>query len=229
MLLLGGCNQLASTTANVEGVRAYQTGNYEAARQRFNEALASDPGGADSYYNLAATYHRLGKLQNNPADLKQAEGLYNQCLDRNPNHTDCYRSLAVLLVDTGRPDAAVRLLEGWGVKNPTRADPKIETARVLEELGDREKAVERLHAALTVEPNNARALTALGRLREESGDLAQALTNYQRSLAVNRFQPHVLARVAVLQATVGGAAPVGSSTPAGQTRVVDQPQRSNRY
>ena len=41
LLMLSGCNQLASSTANVEGVRAYQTGNYEAAREQFSTALAA--------------------------------------------------------------------------------------------------------------------------------------------------------------------------------------------
>ncbi len=72
--------------------------------------------------------------------------------------------------------------------------------------------------AITINPHNARALAALGKLREESGDTTQALTNYQRSLAYNRNQPQVAARVAALQnATSGG--PV--MTPSGGTRTVN--------
>lgn len=229
VLLLSGCNQLASTTANMEGVRAYQTGNYELARQQFNRALAADPAGAKGYYNLAATYHRLGKLQNNPANLKEAENLYNQCLDRDPNNVACYRSLAVLLVQTGRPDAAIRLLQGWSARNPNQAAPKIEMARLFEEQGQRDKALAELQQALTVEPNNARALCALGRLREESGQLTQALADYQRALAVNRYQPQVQARVAALQATTRSSALAGAPPPAAAARTAERPKRSNRY
>jgi hypothetical protein len=66
----------------------------------------------------------------------------------------------------------------------------------------------------------------LGKLREASGELEQALADYRRSLAVSRFQPDVLARVAILQATLGG--PV-AGVPSQETRLVGQPPRTGRY
>lgn len=221
-----GCQQVASTAINADGVRLYQQGDYQAASQRFMHAMATDPTDADSYYNLAATHHRLGKLLGREDDLKQAENLYNQCLDRNPDSVECHRALAVLLNETNRPDAAKRLLEGWAARNPNQADPKIELARLHEELGESDKARQRLQEALAFEPNNPRALTALGKLREASGEFEQALAVYQRSLQINRFQPEVLARVAVLQTTVGnGVAP----PPPVNNRIVTQPDRPPRY
>jgi tetratricopeptide (TPR) repeat protein len=208
-------------------VRRYQQGDYYGARQRFSQALSLSPTDANGYYNLAATHHRLGKLTNQEADLRQAENLYNQCLDRDPNHVDCHRGLAVLLADTGRPEAAIRLLEGWSARNVSSAEPKVELARLHQELGDRTKAIRALEEALVIEPHNARALAALGRLREEEGDLQQALANYQRSLSIDRFQPQVLARVAMLQAAATITAPVPPA--AAETRVVDQTPRLNRY
>ena len=66
---------------------------------QFQEATYDDPCDADGYYNLAATYHRIGRLEHRQADLNQAECYYNQCLDRNPNHVNCHRGLAVLLAE----------------------------------------------------------------------------------------------------------------------------------
>jgi tetratricopeptide (TPR) repeat protein len=220
-----GCNNFSATATNVDGVRLYERGDYQAAMQRFGQALAYDPTDADGYYNLAVTRHRLGKISAQEQEFRQAESLYNQCLDRDPNHVDCYRGLAVLLVDTKRQDAAVRLLEGWSQRSPTSAEPKIELARLHQDLGDRATAARKLEEAVSIEPYNARALTALGHLRESSGDIAQALANYQRSLAVNQQQPQVAARVAALQ----GVASQPATSPPGDTRVVDQPQRSSRY
>lgn len=225
LLLACGCQQVASTAINADGVRLYKQGDYQAASKRFMRAMATNPTDADCYYNLAATHHRLGKLLGQDPEMKQAENLYNQCLDRHPNHVDCYRGLAVLLLDTNRPDAAVRLLEGWAAREPDAADPKIELARLEEELGDRDKAKMRLQEALAVDPDNARALSALGKLRESTGELEQALTVYQRSLQINRFQPEVQARVAVLQTTTGH----NVSAPAGKTRLVNQQGRTTRY
>ena len=197
---LSGCSNMASQAANVEGVRLYQQGNYQQASDRFQQAIAQDPASPEGYYNLAASLHKTGTLYNRPADLQQAEVLYNQCLERDPNHAEAHRGLAVLLNETGRQPEAFRLLNSWAAANPKSPEPKIELARLLEETGQTEQAKTQLVEALTVDPHNARALTALGRLRDQSGNYAQALSDYQRSLAVNRFQPEVAARVAQLQA-----------------------------
>ena len=225
-LASAGCSNFASQAANVEGVRLYQQGNYQQASDLFQRAIAQDPNLPDGYYNLAASLHKTATLYNRPGDLRQAETLYNQCLERNPDHTECYRGLAVLLNESGRQEEAFRLMNNWVALSPQLPDPKIELARLLEETGQVEQAKAQLVDALTVEPHNARALTALGRLRDESGDHAQALANYQRSLTLNRFQPEVAARVAQLQAAVG--APV-STAPSTDTRTANGWQPSVRY
>lgn len=224
-----GCNQVNSQALNAEGVRLYQQGNYAQAAGKFQEAIASDDRSATSYYNLAAALHKSGKLAGNQADLQQAERLYNQCLEYDPNHTECYRGLAVLLAETGRQDASYRLLEGWAARSPKLADPRIELARMLEESNNLDQATSRLVEAVAIDPHNARALTALGRLREVSGDRAQALANYQRSLAINRYQPEITARVAALQAAGAGAVPPPLVSPTPQTLTAEQWQSSTRY
>jgi Flp pilus assembly protein TadD len=218
---LTGCNNFASQASNVEGVRLYQQGNFQQASDRFMHAIAQDPKSPEGYYNLGASLHKSGTLYNRPADLQQAETVYNQCLERDPNHAECHRALAVLLTETGRQEDAFRLLNNWAAASPQFADPKVELARLLEEVGQPDQAKAQLVNALTVEPHNARALTALGRLRDQSGDHAQALANYQRSLSLNGYQPEVAARVAQLQMsaapppTAGVAIPVGPATASG--------------
>ena len=217
--LASGCNFMAQGQ-NVEGVRLFQQGNYQAAAQKFQEAIQRDPANADGYYNLASTYHRLGKLNERAADLQQAETLYNQCLDHNPNHEDCYRGLAVLLVETNRSDKAITLVKGWSDQSPTLAAPKIELARLCEEFGNPDQAKNHLRDALVLAPDEPRALAALGKLHEQSGNTAQALAVYQRSLARNQFQPLVAQRVASLQAAGGAGQTI--TTPGG-TRMVTTP------
>jgi tetratricopeptide (TPR) repeat protein len=212
--LAGGCG-LNSQAQNASGVRLYQQGFYQGAQQRFQQAIYNDPTNADSYYNMAASYHKQAAQTQQAGDLEQAESYYNLCLDYNPNHRDCYRGLAVLLSEQGRSEEAFRLMEGWALRNPAMADPKVELARLFEEYGDKEAAQEHLLEALNVDPNNSRALAALGKLREQSGQPEQALAVYQRSLMNNRFQPEVAARVATLQPVYGsrvlGAPTVGGS------------------
>ncbi|MBX3426756.1 MAG: tetratricopeptide repeat protein [Pirellulales bacterium] len=219
---------MTSTALNAEGVRLYQRGDYVQSVDKFQKAIAANPREGTSYYNLAAAMHKSGKTYNRPQDLQQAERLYNQCLDYDGNHADCYRGLAVLLTETGRQDAAFRLLDGWAARSPQNPESRIELARLLEESQNYPLATTRLVEALSIDPNNARALTALGRLREMAGDKTQALANYQRSLAANRFQPEVAARVAALQAAGAGNAPMFAA-PQQPTRTVDRWNDAVRY
>lgn len=215
-----GCGGAAANGYNVAGVRLYQQGQYQAALQQFQMAQSTQPNNADSYYNLASTVHRLGVAQRDPKLLGQAETLYNQCLDMDANHADCYRALAVLLVETNRSDKAFTLVKNWVASNPRSAESRIELARLYEEFGDRDSATTFLQQALALEQNNPRAWAALGKLREEAGDVQQALANYQRSLNLNRNQPGLPERVATLQRQAGGL-PFGVS-PNG-TRTVTNP------
>ena len=210
--VLVGCGSFTSQGLNSEGVRLFDQTHYSEALREFHQALEHDPSNADSYYNLAATYHRLGVLGGQAADLAQAERYYDLCLDRDPDHRECYRGKAVLLVQKNRSEEAFRLLQGWADRKATSPEPMIELARLYEEFGDRNRAKQQLADALRVDSTNARALAAMGRLREQDGDPVQALANYQQSLLANQFQPDVTSRVIALQSSVGGGyAPVTSS------------------
>lgn len=224
LLSFTGCNMMSSGQ-NIEGVRLLQQGHTQAALQRFQQVAASNPTNADAQYNLAATYHRIGKQTGSEQQLQQAEQLYNQCLDLDPNHVDCRRGLAVLLVDTKRTDRAFNLLKNWVAGEPQSADARIELARLYQEHGDIETAKLHLNQALLVNASNYRAWAALGSIREEQNQPSQALANYQRSLQLNNFQPRVAERVASLsRAAIGGV----DGTIPGNTRVVTGPTET-RY
>ena len=214
-----GC-RWAANGKNSMGARLYEQGQYTAALQQFQKVIETDPHNPDGYYNLAATTHRLGNQRGETELIQQAEALYNQCLDYEPDHVECHRGLAVLLVDTGRADRAFALLKNWSAQNPTYSEARVELARLYEEYGEPQTALKYLEDSVQLDANNARAWLALGRLREKSGDLQQALQNYQRSLALNSSQPAAAQRVASLSqvlnasyhATPGGtqiASPVG--------------------
>ena len=201
LCLAAGCADFAAQGRNAQGVRLFTQARYHEALQQFHEATYTDSLDPDGYYNLAATYHRLGVLEDRQSDLDQAENYYNQCLDREPDHCECYRGLAVLLAEQGRNEEAFRLLEGWVDREPSGSEAKIELARLFQEFGDRAAAKEHLIDALQVEPDNPRALAALGKIREDMGESEQALVDYQRSLWHDRFQPQVASRIAALRAT----------------------------
>jgi len=215
LLLLGntGC-RMVSQGRNVDGVRYFQQGQYPVALQRFESALTIDPQNPDTYYNKAATYHRMGLATRDQAVLQQAESLYNQCLNISPNHVDAHRGLAVLLCETGRNDRAFALLRNWTTISPQNADARVELARLYEESSDPRNAELALNEALALDMRNWRAHAALGRLKEQAGDYPQALQNYQLAYSINRFQPELQRQIASLQSRVSptqaGAAPAAN-------------------
>ena len=221
-LTQSGCS-LSARGRNIDGARDFQMGRYNEAIQDFQRALVSNPNDSNAYYNLASTYHVIGKQNTDTNLMRQAEGLYHQCLDLSPNHAECHRGLAALLVDTNRPESAFTLMKRWAERSPQLANPHIELARLYEEFGDKDSAVRQLTDALHVEANNTRAWAALGRIRESQGQLAQALTNYQQAYNLNRFQPGVAQRIASLQQSVGTTPNAGQST-----RLVTTPQPTTR-
>ena len=56
---LAGC-QLSANHQNISGVQLFRQGRFDAAAMRFQDAMSTDPTNADAFYNLAATYHRMG-------------------------------------------------------------------------------------------------------------------------------------------------------------------------
>lgn len=195
-----------STGQNTMGVRLYQQGRYAEALQQFQVAQSSDPSNPDAYYNLASTYHKLGVGKKDARLIEQSESLYNQCLDLSPNHVDCHRGLAVLLVESNRRDSAVRLLNNWAAKNPQLSDPLVELARINQELGKTDLAERYLGDALAINASDARAWSAKAQLHEASGNLGEAAQDYQRSLSINNYQPGVAQKVASLNYRIAQSA-----------------------
>lgn len=207
----GGC-QMVTKSNNGKGVAMFQQGRYAEALQYFEQAKQTDAANPDTYYNLASTYHKLGSAAKDPKMLDNAEAIYNQCLDLAPNHVDCHRGLAVLLVDKGESDKGFALLKNWSARNPGLADARIELARLNQEFNQNKLAEQYLDEALAMDPNNYRAWAFKGQMRESSGELMQAIQNYQQSLALNAKQPELYQRIGALNVRLSQAATTPAST-----------------
>ncbi len=197
----------------------YQQGQYQAAIQKFQEAANANPDDPDAAYNLGRVYHRLATVNNDPKSAAQAEQFYRIAIDRDSNHTEAHRGLAVFYVEQGQSNKAFDLLGEWALRESDAADPRIELARLHEEFGDKDAAKEQLLEAHSIDNENPRTLAALGRLRDEAGEYAQAMDNYRKSLELDRFQPELASRVTALQSAISPA-PL-YLPPGGGTRMVD--------
>lgn len=197
-VFFAGCNVMA-TGHNVQGKRLYEQGQFASAINSFQQAISQNPQNADAFYNMAATYHFLGRQQNNPQWIQHAQNLYNQALTLNNNHGESYRGLAVLMAESGKSTDAFSLLRNWQVQFPYSEEPLIELSRLTKETGDRSRAMQYLVDALALNSQNPRALKAMAMLREEAGQYDLALDNYIRSYQANNLQSDVAAKIASLQ------------------------------
>ena len=202
LLFVSGCHTFTASSRNAEGVRMLAASRTEEALDCFEQARNADPNNPDSYYNCGIVYHQRAIESERESDFQMAKYYYTQCLERNPNHVECNRSMATLLCDIGQSDDAFRLVEAWVARQPSSAEPRIELARLYDEHRQLSRARDCLNDAIAIDSRNVRAYTALGSVRERMGDNAQAIAAYERSLALNPYQPDINSRVSALRYTV---------------------------
>ncbi len=77
MAALAGCQMMTGHASNTLGSTYYRQGNYVAARQSFQQAVAEMPENPDFRYNLATVMQKQG-------DQAGAEQVYRQVLHIDP-------------------------------------------------------------------------------------------------------------------------------------------------
>ena len=200
---LSGCN-LAADRANSRGRQFFESGQYAQAINEFQTALSRNPSNSNALYNMGSTLFAMGKQQKNRQWLDQAEQLFRQSIASEHQNPAAHRSLAALLIETGRGKSAFELMDAWKQQSPASPDPSIELARLYQEYGDNRRAVDLLTDALRIDTNNVRALKAMGYVRELQGEKSLALQNYLRVLQTDNQQNDVIERVAWLQNALQG-------------------------
>ena len=224
-LTLSGCSNMATQALNSEGSAPLSDGSLQPSFRAIPacHCQQSPLGQQLLQFGLGLAQKRQALQQG--GRFVASRTLYNQCLEYDPNHAECYRGLAVLLTDTNRQDAAFRLLEGWASRSPQLANPRIELGRLLEGNQQLAASSNATGGSPDDRPRQQPSAHRAGPAARSLRDPAQALANYQRSLEINRFQPAIAARVPALQAAT--ATPI--STPTNGTRTVQQWQPNVRY
>lgn len=117
-------------------------------------------------------FDALAELSRMATDLDEEERFLNELLERRPNHLESRRRLARLLLDTERPQEALKLLEGA----PDSRDLVLEASRRLGREGDLAAWAQ----LLRVEPEDEEALQALIEARLAAGEDREAASLLER-------------------------------------------------
>ena len=125
----------------------------------------------------AVQHHNAGRLP-------EAESIYQQILQADPNQPVALHLLGVIAHQMGKYDIAVDLITKALAIKPDYADAHSNLGNALKELGKPDEAVASYHKALAIKPDYAEAHSNLGIALKELGKLDEAVASYHKALAI---------------------------------------------
>ncbi len=148
-------------------------------RKTTGKRTSSQPRGAVArdLLRAALSHHRSGRLT-------QAEAVYGEILEREPDQPDALNLLGVLALQRGEPEAAVkRIRQAIGVRSGEDGY-YANLAEALRQLGRGEEAIATYQQALALAPERAEIHYNLGNVYRELGRAAEAVAAYRQAVAL---------------------------------------------
>lgn len=144
-----------------------------------SRAIALDPRAGAPYFMRAQ--YRLDVAH----DVQGAEADFRTGLDLAPNFGPGLRSYAYYLLDQGRTDDALALIDRARLVDPLGPENHYFKGEILrQKRGAREEAVALYLQAISVAPDFYPAYARLGQVRAEEGKLADAIRYAEKSVAI---------------------------------------------
>lgn len=159
---------------NYELNRAYTAlmgGDTQTAITTYKNILGQEPRNVDALFGLAATYHRLGMID-------QARPFYGMLLQVDPNHREGLNNFLVLVSDES-PQDALPELERLEARNPDFSPIPAQIAIVLDKMGYADASREKMLRAIELAPDNMTYKYNLAVMLDQRGDHANAAALYR--------------------------------------------------
>jgi tetratricopeptide (TPR) repeat protein len=135
--------------------------------------------------SLGLQHHQSGRLQ-------QAEAIYRQVLQQQPNQPDALHLLGVIAQQVGRYDVAIELI-GRAISSGLRTAAAYNNlGEAYRHTGNEARAAECYQTAVQIEPGFAGAHSNLGIVLANLGRRDEAMAAYARAIALdaNAAEPH---------------------------------------
>jgi tetratricopeptide (TPR) repeat protein len=126
----------------------------------------------------AVQFHQSGQLA-------QAEPLYRQIIQSNPNHADAHHLLGLLARQTGHRDASVSIIQRAIALNPRAVAYRFNLGMVYLDLGQMAEAMECFRQEIALNPQHAESHLNLGIAYANQGQFAEAAAYYRQTLVIN--------------------------------------------
>jgi tetratricopeptide (TPR) repeat protein len=131
----------------------------------------------EQVFLAAIAHHQAGRLP-------QAEALYQEILDRQPQHVGAMLNLGVIAGQVGRNDDAVQLLGRAVALSPNIPEAHYNLGNALSNIGRTDEAIAAYRKAVGLRPSYGEAHFNLGNGLRDKGELDAAIAAYQRAIAV---------------------------------------------
>ena len=128
---------------------------------------------------------QLAMQNHNAGNLQQAEALYRNVLQADPNHSDALHLLGVLAAQVERYDIACELIQKAISINNAVPDYYSNLGNALKDQGKLAEAISYYQQAIVLNPNDANVYYNLGNALQDQGQLAEAITAFQHALSLN--------------------------------------------
>ncbi len=125
----------------------------------------------------AIDHHNAGRLQ-------EAERIYSQVLQSDPDHPDALHLLGVLSLQVGKLETAIDLIGRAATLSPDFAEVHCNLGNALKAASKLGEAIECFNRALALKPNYVEAAYNLGNALRDQQKFEEALVSYEKALAI---------------------------------------------
>jgi predicted O-linked N-acetylglucosamine transferase (SPINDLY family) len=126
-------------------------------------------------HKTARDLHLAGRLD-------EADQAYQHILALHRSDVEARHMLAVLTLQRGRPEEALRIIDTLAIEKPAHAEIRTHRGLILADLGRHEEAMADFDLAQALKPGNALTLLYRGNLLLEMDRLLEALQSYDQLL-----------------------------------------------
>jgi protein O-GlcNAc transferase len=142
--------------------------------------------------------------------LPEAEALYRQVLEKNPEHFQGLQLMGTLALHAGRIeeahhflDRALKFLDRRGDEAKRHASLYNNLGIASRALGRVPEAIQQFKKGLALDPDLTELHVSLGGALMQAGDIPGAQASYEKALMLNAAQPGVLCDLGTIYAQTG--------------------------
>jgi predicted O-linked N-acetylglucosamine transferase (SPINDLY family) len=134
-------------------------------------------------FDLAVRCHQAGRVQ-------EAEQLYRQILQQQPQHSDAIHLLGVIAHQMGQNDVALDLIRRAIALNPRLGEAHSNLGNVLQQTGRLDQSIDAyrqailLQSAFSKQPHYAVTQNNLGNALRDKGQIDEAIAAYREAIAL---------------------------------------------